>query len=115
MAVWTMTLDGETWKFDSDHMLVSEAIECEKLTGWTTSEWWDAFLNDRALAKVFFYWLARKRAGDPLTVPFTDVDFDQGAVEWGVEGVEVAEVPAELGVTDDEGPTGPAEEGNAPG
>lgn len=112
MAQFNLSLpDAGPWLLDLNTMLVSEAEQCETLTGWSATQWRDALLEDRARAVKFALWLARQRAADP--VAWADLDFDMSTLDWDlVDEPEPEEAPADLGVGEDDVaavPTGPAE------
>lgn len=104
-----MTLADQEWQLDVNSMRLAEAVECERLTGWTRTQWWTALQEDRVLAVKWFYYLARKRAGDPIA--WDAIDFDLADVSFDPADDPDAAVapPPDLGVADgDEVPTGPA-------
>lgn len=89
-----------------DSMMVSEAEDCERLTGWTVAEWAQSFITGRARAVKFAYWLGLARSGRPAD--FASLDFDMLAMQYEAVNDEAeAAAPAALGVGDDEGPTSP--------
>ena len=102
-----MTLGDDVLDINLESMMVSEGEDCERLTGWTVPEWGQAFIKGRARAVKFAYWLGLARAG--RAVDFSALDFDMVAMSYEViDDTIVSETsPADLGVTDDEGPTGP--------
>ena len=113
MSRFNITLgDQGPWLLDLDTMLISEAEQCETLTGWSASQWRDALVEDRARALKFALWLARTRAGDP--VAWSDIDFDMADFDFElVEDEPAVEPPADLGIGEDERgvvPTGPPAE-----
>lgn len=104
--------DQGPWALDLQTMKVSEAEQCEALTGWEAEQWRDALFENRARAVKFAVWLARTRAGE--TVAWKDLDFDLADLNWDAvdENGDVVEAPAELGVTEEQSdalPTGSAE------
>ena len=111
MPVLNIQIEDRDWPLDLGSMLLSEAEECETLTGWTTPQWVDALLDSRARAIKFAYYLARRRAGEPLD--YASIDLNLNDITWGDGGDDddgEVEAPPELGVTGDgEGPTGPEE------
>jgi hypothetical protein len=110
MATVRLTLGDDVLDINLDSMMVSEGEDCERLTGWTVPEWGANFIKGRARAVKFAYWLALSRAG--RAPDFTTLDFDMVAMAYDVvdEDEAAATTPADLGVTDDEGPTGPEQE-----
>jgi len=86
-----MIVGEETLTIDTGSMMLSEADDCERLTGWTVNEWDKALMDNRANAVRFAYWLGRKRAGNPVEGDFADIEFDLGIVDWKVELPEPAE------------------------
>lgn len=106
MRIARFTVDGETRDFPFDLAMLSECDECERLTGWKWHEMVSNLLDSRARAIQFAWWIAGKRAG--VTEVLSEVDFNIAAakLELIIEDEDEAEAPAELGVTDDEGPFG---------
>lgn len=102
--------EPEVLVLDLDSMPMREAEECESLTGWTRQEWLEALFKDRARAVKFFIYLARQRNGDPCA--WDGIDFDLGKTEWeALDGEpDDAAKPADLGVAEGVGPTGPEAE-----
>jgi hypothetical protein len=108
-----MTFGDESRTLDLASMPIREAAECERLTGWTWTEWRTHLAEDRANAVAFAWWLAGRRAGLDVG-KFTDVDLDLAKLRWAVElsDEEQAQVDAAEEAADDEDPdlpTGPAE------
>lgn len=103
MPKFIMVVEGERLTLDNDHIRLSEATKCERLTGMTVQEWWDAFVEGRAVALQFGYWLAKERAGEPVT--FGDIDFDLGEFDFELPDLEPEGEPVS-----EEGPTGPLPE-----
>lgn len=107
-----MTLGDTSIDVDLESMLVSEAEDCERLTGWTVPEWAQSFMKGRARAVKFAYWLGLARSGSPAD--FASLDFDMVAMTYEVvnEDDADAQAPAALGVTDTDepGPTSPEQE-----
>lgn len=112
MAVFRLTIGEESWLLDLGTMKVSEAEQCEALTGWDIEKWRDSLVENRARAMKYAVWLARTRAGEQ--VAWADLDFDLAALEWELLDEDGNVVPpTELGVTEDEAdkfPTTPPEE-----
>jgi len=106
MSEFVMTIGEEHLTIDLDRMKLSEAAQCERLTGMTVPEWIGAFFQTRSVAVQFGYWLARERAGNPVV--FGDIDFDLG--DFDIEAVD--EPGAEPG--SEAGPTGPSPEQDDP-
>jgi len=106
MATVRLTLGDDVLDINLDSMMVSEGEDCERLTGWTVPEWGTNFIKGRARAVKFAYWLALSRDG--RSPDFSTLDFDMVAMSYEIvdEEDEAATSPADLGVTDDEGPTG---------
>jgi len=102
-----MTLGEESKELDLTTFMVREGEECETLTGWTSTEWNEQFIRDRADAVAFGWYLACKRSGDD--VEFSTVLDTLDMAKLGYELVEresgKADKPAELGA--EEGPFGP--------
>lgn len=107
MAAVMMTVEGTTRELDWQRMLISEATECQRLTGYTYSEWKQALAREDALAIAYGWWLACKRAGDAMPSRFSELDFDMGTLRW--EPVTQDEVDAAAGVQDGDSdfPTSP--------
>lgn len=114
MPIMQVTLapdeDAEVVTLDLDTMMMDEAEECEKLTGWTRQQWLESLFEDRVRAVKFFIYLARKRAG-VKDVDWEAINVDMGHTEWKAldDPDAPADAPAALGVSDDEAgvPTGP--------
>jgi len=106
MAIVRLTLGDDVLDINLDSMMVSEGEDCERLTGWTVPEWGANFIKGRARAVKFAYWLALSRAG--RAPDFSTLDFDMVAMSYEIveEDDDAATSPADLGVTDDQGPTG---------
>ena len=104
MPKFMMVIEGERLELDNDHFMLSEAKQCERLTGMTVQEWWDAFVEGRAEAIQFGYWLARKRTGE--AVAFGDIEFDLGEFDFELPDV----LPEDAAPESEEGPTGPPPE-----
>lgn len=102
MSKFNLRLPDEgPWLLDLNTMLISEAEQCEQLTGWSAGQWRDALLEDRARALKFALWLARQRAGDP--VEWASLDFDITALDWEVgDEPDEEQAPADLGVGEDD-------------
>ena len=64
MSEFVATIGEEHLTIDLDRMKLSEAAQCERLTGMTVPEWIGAFFQTRSIAVQFGYWLARERAGN---------------------------------------------------
>lgn len=93
--------DQGPWPLNLNRMMVSEAEQCEALTGWEAEEWRDQLFKNRARAVKFAVWLARQRAGDP--VAWSELDFNLTELDWQVLDEEGKVIPpAELGVTEDQ-------------
>lgn len=117
MPIMQVTLDPDAEtpdvvEVDLDTMLMDEAEECEKLTGWTRQQWLEALFEDRVRAVKFFIYLGRKRAGQ--AVDWDTINVDMARTEWKAldDPDAPADAPAALGVGDDETgvPTGPEAE-----
>lgn len=117
MAKFALKLDDESWVLDLGTMKISEAEQCESLTGWDVEKWRDALIENRARAVKFAVWLSRTRAGE--TVPWKDLDFDLAALDWVLLDDDGNELPPpDLGVTEEDAesvPTGPPADGDLPG
>ncbi len=106
----------ESRTLEWDRMPIADAIECERITGWTYQEWRRALLEDRAQAIAYGWWLAGKRAGVDVGsfAEFLRSDtFDLGAlrIEPILTDEERAVVEADESEADEEGPTGPEQAG----
>lgn len=85
------TPDGPVERdLDRSTLMASEAVECEKLTGWTHSDWWEALVNNKAQATLFAWWLACKRAGKPAAAKFSALDIDLAKLvfDWSLSPEE---------------------------
>lgn len=82
MPRFVMTVAGEDIPLDTDHMMLREVDQLEKLTGWTVNEWAQALLDNRSNAVRFAYWLGRRRQGQPIDGRFSDIDLDMGEISW---------------------------------
>lgn len=117
MAKFNLKLDDEVWLLDLGTMKISEAEQCESMTGWDVEKWRDSLVENRARAVKWAVWLARTRAGEQ--VAWKDLDFDLAALDWVLLDDDGNELPPpDLGVTEDdanETPTGQPEEQALPG
>lgn len=74
-----LTVGADTYDFDDNSMLNTEAIQLKKVTGLGVREF-GAGLNDfDPTAVTALVWLARNRAGD--AVRYSDVVFDMATVK----------------------------------
>ena len=109
MLTLRFTHESEVRDLDIATMRMSEAEQCESLTGWTEDEWRNELSRNRVQAVRFARWLAGRRAG--VAERFSEVDLDLRALS-----VELLRSPDEEPVGGDdteEGvaadlPTGPA-------
>lgn len=110
----TMTIGAESRSLDLATMPIKDAQECERLTGWTWTEWRNSLAEDRANAVAYAWYLAGRRAG--LEVGrFGDIDIDLAKLRWTAEmsdeEKQLAEA-ADSAADEDEDPdlpTGPVE------
>lgn len=113
MAKFKLALHDESWMLDLGTMKISEAEQCESLTGWDVETWRDSLVDNRARAVKFAVYLARTRAGE--TVSWKELDFDLAALDWTLLDDDGNEVPPpDLGVTEEDAeavPTGLPEDG----
>jgi len=100
----SITIGEDTRELDLDSLLISEAKECQRLTGMKFHEWEQEFIAGDATAIAYAWWLACKRAGEPVAGPFADLDFDLG--QTVMRRVEPDAQPEEA---DADLPTGPPE------
>ena len=116
MPVIRFTYGDEVRDLDIMSMLMSEAEQCESLTGWSVNEWHSELARNRVAAVRFAWWLAGRRAG--VTERYSDVDLDLRRLGLEViasEGEEpVGGGDTEEGVAADL-PTGPADSQEPPG
>ena len=109
-----MNVEGVERELDLGTMLISEARELKKFTGWTQDAWREQLGLSDPDAIAFAWWLANRRAGAPLAGAFTDVDFDLTALEV----TAVVDVDAATGDEGDdenaEGPIGSEPESESP-
>jgi len=111
----TMTLEGQERLLDLDTLLVTEAEELEAVTGWSAPEWQEALFNTRALAVAFGWYLACQRAGDDVDYETIRLTLDLGKLNSALaEEPEPVAPPAELGITDESGPTSSTPEPTPP-
>ena len=77
---FTLTLSGVTHPldYDRDSFLMSELRDLEKYLGWSWDDWIAALGRQDPDALTYSWWLACKRAGNPLDVPPRQVDFRYG-------------------------------------
>ena len=80
----TMTFEDSTRVLDLSSMPIKDANECERLTGWSWTEWRENLAKDRANAVAFAWWIAGKREGVDVG-KFSDIDLDLAKLSWGVE------------------------------
>lgn len=111
MSKFKLTLDDDSWVLDLGTMKISEAEQCEALTGWDVEKWRDSLVENRARAVKFAVWLARTRAGEDVV--WKDLDFDLAALDWALLDENGKELPPpDLGVTEEDAdavPTGQPE------
>jgi hypothetical protein len=116
MAQFKLTLGEDSWVLDLGTMKISEAEQCESLTGWDIEKWRDSLVDNRARAVKFAVYLARTRAGEQVS--WKDLDFDLAALDWTLLDEDGNEVPPpDLGVTEEDAaavPTGQPGETDAP-
>lgn len=79
-----MTVSDETRTLDLASMPIKDAMECERLTGWSWVEWRENLAADRASAVAFAWWLAGRRAGVDVG-RFSDLDLDLAKIRWNAE------------------------------
>ena len=106
MSEFVATIGEEHLTIDLDRMKLSEAAQCERLTGMTVPEWIGRSSKPVLFAVQFGHWLARERAGNPVVSG--DIDFDLG--DFDIEAVD--EPGPEPG--SEAGPTGPSPEQDDP-
>lgn len=80
----TMTQDDQTRVLDLSSMPIKDAAECERLTGWSWTEWRENLARDRANAVAFAWWIAGRREGLDVG-KFSEIDLDLARLSWGVE------------------------------
>lgn len=117
MAKFTLKVGEDSWLLDLGTMKISEAEQCESLTGWDIEKWRDSLIENRARAVKFAVYLARTRAGDQVS--WKDLDFDLAALDWIMLDDDGNELPPpDLGVTEEDAdavPTGPPADETLPG
>lgn len=74
-----ITVNGETFKYEADKLLNTEAMALQKVTGMKVSEWADALKEGDPFAQTALVWLLYRR--DRRTTAFDDIEFDMAAVE----------------------------------
>jgi len=107
---FVLTVGDQSRTLDWDHMPLPDAIECERVTGWTYHEWRKALIEDKAQAVAYAWWLAGKREGVDVG-RFADALKDE-TLDLGALSIEVIpdEEPEAQPAGDAEGPTGPEQE-----
>ena len=102
----SITVGEETHELDLGSLFISEARECQRLTGMKAHEWEAEFFSGDATAIAYAWWLACKRAGAPPAASFAELDFDLGKADIHVvvPKSEAVDEPA-----DPDLPTGPPE------
>lgn len=88
----TITVEGVARDLDLASFRLSEADELKRLTGWSRSEWITALFEDHPDAIRYAWMLASRRAGEPLDVKFSDIDFDLADLKVEINEPEVTEV-----------------------
>jgi hypothetical protein len=101
-----MTLDTVERELDLDTMLISEARELKKLTGWDYLTWRGELAKQDPDALAFAWWISNARAGTPLEGRFVDVDFNMAALDLRVVNTDADEDSDDDEDDDAEGPTG---------
>jgi hypothetical protein len=103
-----MELDGVERELDLGTMLISEARELKRLTGWDYISWRDQLAQSDPDAIAFSWWLVNRRAGTPLPGSFADLDFDMTALNVVARRTDDDEVAGDDKGDDAnaEGPTG---------
>jgi hypothetical protein len=85
------------WTLDLDRLMIDEAIELQKLTGFGPRQWIDALSEDDPLAVRYCFYLARKREGED--VAFKDVNvniFGMSLTQLDAEDEKPDTVPDEV-------------------
>lgn len=108
-----LTVEGTSYEWDSERLLVAEARELKLHTGFTPPRWLAALDEQDPDALAALIYMAKKRAGE--TLRFSDLDgldyadFEMEAVEPEPEGQdgEQAEVPTDADPTPASGVSGP--------
>lgn len=71
-------IEGETYDYDPDRLLNTEAIALQKATGMTVKQFGAALAETDPVALTGLVWLAMRRAGKE--VPFDELEFDLGSI-----------------------------------
>lgn len=74
-----VTVNGETFKYEADRMMLSEGIALQKVTGMTVTEWTKGLQDGDLTAMQGLVWLMYRRAG--RTTAWDDIDFDLGSLD----------------------------------
>jgi hypothetical protein len=103
--------DGQQgpWMLDLGTLMIPEAMELKRFTGYGPRAWVDALAEDDPLAVRFAFYLARKRAGED-ELQFADVDVNLFGMSLTLLPDDDATVSPDAGVTEDNAelvPTGP--------
>lgn len=86
-----MTVAGVTRRLDTDSILMSELRFLRRNTQYGSHiEFIDGLQADDPDALVFAWWLASKRAGEPIEGRFDEIDFDLADVQFAVTEEEGA-------------------------
>lgn len=73
-------VEGENVDYNGKLML-PEAVELQKVTGWTKQEWADQFDKGDVIAQAVLLWLLHKRRNPGQPVAFADFDYDTNDVD----------------------------------
>jgi len=74
-----VTVNGETFKYEADKLLNTEAIALQKVTGMRMPEWTKNLQDGDAYALTGLIWLLWRRNG--RDTPFDEVEFDLGSLD----------------------------------
>lgn len=96
-------VDGESYNFDEDRLLVSEARVIKKQAGMGLTEWSEGLQNGDPDAIVSMIYLAKKRSGE--AVRWSDLD------DINIAAIEMDDEDAESQGEDDPKPDSPPAEG----
>jgi hypothetical protein len=74
-----VTVDGSTYDYDANRLMVSEAMEIQEKTGLNLRRWNEGLQEMDARAVKGLIYLLKRRAGE--TVDWASLDFDIGTLD----------------------------------
>ena len=96
-----MRLDGVERIYDASDMTLGESFELKKLTGLTVPTFNAGFSQQDPECWRFAWYIANKRAGEPLEGRYSDIDFKWADLEFEPEYEAVEDEPVEAAGEDD--------------